>query len=33
MKNLFSGFLAFVMVLAAILVLIHLSCMGYLERS
>ena len=33
MKRLFSGFLAFVLVLAAIVFVIHLSCMGYLERA
>ena len=33
MKNLVSGFLAFVIVLVAVVVVIHLNCMGYLERS
>jgi hypothetical protein len=33
MKRLFSGFMAFVVVLVAIVVVIHLSCMGYLEKA
>ncbi len=33
MKKLFSSLLAAVLVLAAIVVLIHLNCMGYLERT
>lgn len=33
MKGLLSGFLAVVLVLTAVVVVIHLSCMGYLERA
>ena len=33
MKGLLKGFLAVVLVLAAVVVVIHLSCMGYLERA
>jgi len=33
MKGWFSGVLAFVVVIAAIVVVIHLSCKGYLERA
>ena len=33
MKGLLSGVLAVVLVLAAVVVVIHLSCMGYLEKA